>query len=675
MKYLFNNVIFAPDDENKLVVNGTTQSLSIRLAALLRYFLDNNEQVRSNQEILDAVWGDGEHRFEAVRAAVSRLNRLLPQEAQIRNLRLQGYLMSVDLKKVETKYRKTELILEESPFVKKAAIIAMASLFFLSIAALGSWAGVGHWIDHTPNYTVQNLKPVFTRDHLVGIPQLSPDGRYVAYRQTRDTFDNANLAVTDLQSGETQSFAKMMFTDGIKWSPNGNKIVYQYRDAETCQIRLLEFDNDKNLKDNTILTECLPKSGVLTFAWFNEHEFYVNLVDSHTEGFSIHQLYSFDIRTKALTKLLTAENKGVGFFSLEYDASIDSLYLLMTSNFVESEFYRYRAGKLSKLKTIEYPVWYYAAANNQLIYKDNRNNLLINQPADNFDNPKILLPSTMEPIMKPHINGSKLTFLAGSTYGFELKKRLSGQLTTVSLEGFEPSVLARYKGSLIFASGQTGIYQIYLLSQDNRVIKISDISQNEYIHHIEVAEAADMFAVSYQNKVDIYKYEQGELMLMHSLPGYRDAFISADGETILVSQLENSNSTGNIIELRTHDLQPTGLEISNAKMAVYYQGQVVYVDDKQQLIRFDESAPNLLATDIHVQSLMYTDLHSDKLYYIAIQDNRSTLFAFDFTDRSLNQIRVNGSDPTKVEVIQDEIFIRTRQLLRPKIMIGEMATN
>lgn len=223
MKYLFNNVIFTPNEEIKLRVDGEAKNLSVRLVALLQYFLDTNEQFSSNQEILDAVWGEGEHRFETMRTAISRLNQLLPDDAQIKNSRLQGYGLNVELKKVEARYRKTELILEDSPFVRQVVFMAVTSLFLISVAALGSWAGVGQWIE-PPDYTVQNIKPVFTRDYLVGVPQLSPDGNFIAHRQSNGNFENAHLAITDLQNGETQTLAKIKFFDGSKWSPSGDKL-------------------------------------------------------------------------------------------------------------------------------------------------------------------------------------------------------------------------------------------------------------------------------------------------------------------------------------------------------------------------------------------------------------------------------------------------------------------
>lgn len=675
MKYLFSNVIFTPDEKVKLKVDGQVVQLSIRAVALLQYFLDTNEQISSPQQILDAVWGKGEYTFEAARTAIHRLNQKLPEDAQIENIRMEGYVLNVDLKKIAIKHQKTELIFEKSPFLKRATILSIASLFILSLVGLGAWAGVGKWLDPEPAYTVQNIKPIFTRDHLVGIPQLSPDGNFIAHRQSSGSFDNAYLAITDLQSGETQSLTNMRFTDGIKWSPSGDKIVYQFRDDESCEIRLLELNASKGVADNNLLTGCLPKSGVLSFAWFNEHEFYVNLVDSPTEKLSIHQLYSIDIRTKTPTKLLTADNKGVGFFSLEYDAAVDTLYMLMTSDFVTTEFYRYREGALDKFKTIPYPTWYYAAANNQLVYKNQRNDFVINQPAEDFADQKVLLPSTMEPVMKPHINGNKLTYLAGSTYGFELKTWDGEQLADVELERFKPSVLARYKGDLIFASDQTGINQLYLLNQENNVIRISNMTKNESIKHIEVAETAGIFAVSYRNKVDFYHYHQGEFEQLNSLPGYRDAYLSADGDKVLLSQLKNAEATGTVIEMRLSDLQPTGLEIHNTIMAIYYQGDVIYADKKHQLLRYDEYEPEVLATGINISTLRQTTLYDDKLYYIARQQNQRTLFTYDLVSSEQTQVHLPGADPTRIEVINGEIFIRTRQLLRPKIMVGELTTN
>ena len=99
---------------------------------------------------------------------------------------------------------------------------------------------------------------------------------------------------------------KWRFDDGFKWDWAGDKIVYQRRTKNSCEIRLLRFDASKQITDDSLLKQCLVKSGQLSFAWVNEHEFYVNLVDSERPGLPLHQLYTFDIRTKQATKILAA---------------------------------------------------------------------------------------------------------------------------------------------------------------------------------------------------------------------------------------------------------------------------------------------------------------------------------------------------------------------------------
>ena len=255
MKYLFNNAVFTPDEAIKLTVDGKTIALPKRLVALLKYFLETNEQISDNNKILAAVWGPGEHTFDAVRTAVYRLNGLLPDDTQVKNVMREGYVLSVDLKKVETKYQKTELILEKSRYIKNATTISLVSFFLLAIVGLGTWAD--KWIDPPPVYTLQNVNDVFTRDHLVGLPQLSPDGKYVAHRLSNKIFEDDYLALTHLTSGEAKRLSKMRFDDGFKWDWAGNKIVYQHRTKTSCQIRLLQFDDNKDVTSKRLLTQCL----------------------------------------------------------------------------------------------------------------------------------------------------------------------------------------------------------------------------------------------------------------------------------------------------------------------------------------------------------------------------------------------------------------------------------
>ena len=62
MEYFFNNnIVFTPNAEIKLMVNGEAKKLSKQSVDLLQYFLDANEKIRNYDQILAAVWGPGEY--------------------------------------------------------------------------------------------------------------------------------------------------------------------------------------------------------------------------------------------------------------------------------------------------------------------------------------------------------------------------------------------------------------------------------------------------------------------------------------------------------------------------------------------------------------------------------------------------------------------------------------
>jgi hypothetical protein len=73
------------------VTKGLPDGLTPIDAALLRYFLANPDRVCTFEELLDAVWEDGEKSKRALEAAVHRLRRTLEPDEHIKNVRGIGY--------------------------------------------------------------------------------------------------------------------------------------------------------------------------------------------------------------------------------------------------------------------------------------------------------------------------------------------------------------------------------------------------------------------------------------------------------------------------------------------------------------------------------------------------------------------------------------------------------
>jgi hypothetical protein len=121
--------------------------------------------------------------------------------------------------------------------------------------------------------------------------------------------------------------------------------------------------------------------------------------------------------------------------------------------------------------------------------------------------------------------------------------------------------------------------------------------------------------------------------------------------------------------MQLKDLQPQSLGIKGAITAMYYQGDVIYVDKHRQLRRYAANH-QVMADNIRVRSFEQSLLQHDKLYYIATKAGASMLFAYDLGTGEQSAVELDGAAPTRMAVIDDKIFIRVREVLRPKLMVG-----
>jgi hypothetical protein len=199
------------------------------------------------------------------------------------------------------------------------------------------------------------------------------------------------------------------------------------------------------------------------------------------------------------------------------------------------------------------------------------------------------------------------------------------------------------------------------------------MQQNELIKHIAVA--GELFAVSYYNRVDFYQYRDGTLTLTNSMPGYSNAFIANDAATVLLATVAGSKTTGKVSEVRLDDMQPTGLVIKNTILAMYHQGAVIYVTDNHQLKRLINNNHEVIADNIPIRSFEQSTIKDNKLYYLSTKAAEKTVAVYDFDNGMQQAIELDGVEPTRIVMVNDVLYIRTQQVLRPKLMVGTIVEN
>ena len=663
-----------PDAKNPVLVDGKPQDTGgQKPVQVLAFLLDNNGQTKKRNDIIAKVWGEenaSQTSNEALSSAVARANKALAGTCKIENIRNQGYRIDVELTKIEPAKTQTIVIHEKLTINKSTLMLYIFSLVFLCLGFLATTSQP----HPTASYTVTNIEQVVTWNNAVTRPLISPDGKLIAYRLISNIHQDVDLVVSERATAAMTKMAKIRYDDGFRWHIAGDKILYQTKVDNRCEIRLAYLTVNKSIKQDELLTTCRLNSGRLSFAWFNQDEFYFNGVDNEAPGLPFHQLYRFNINTKAMTKVLTTELEGgIGFYSLEYDLANDTLYMLKLNREYTSDVYRYKNGKLDKIANIGHLLRYYTVFNGQFIYVNDRNELVASDLASNLSVTKVLLPSIKIPISMPNIVNNQIAFMSGHLFSYALHMLDNGTIESIELAGLIPYNIAEHPHALLFTSKQTGINQIYQRLGNGEVKQLSNFSKHSAIQHLSAID--DIVAVSYINRVDLYRLKQSKLTFISSLSHFTDGILAKNGKTILLTKVTNNKNqlTDRIVELQLADFEPTGLPLDQALMAIYHQDSVIYINRQQQLMRLHNGEHQLLFDNIAVNSISAVAHNDAKFYYVA-KDTKQ-LMVFDFTTNTLEALDLKELIPSHITTINGELYIRTQKSLPPKLLVGSLSKN
>ena len=674
-KYKFYNVVFTPDEYHQIKFDGKKVHLSPLQSKLLTYLVESPGKTKERDDILKDVWDGEERHYEVITRTISELKSKLPSTCNFTYVPRKGYAFEHDVIIEQPKFERLERLFAHSPGVKH---FLYALLVVISLAITYGFTDLYYGINPPPRHELTNIDTLFTRDYLTRVPQLSPDGRFVAHQLSKEVYVKDYLGLFDAQKGDTTPLFDMSFFDGLEWNLTGDKIVYQDTSTGQCEIRLISFhDDDKTKFSNELLTDCFNTSGSFSFAWYSNNEFYVNFTAKEeittANRLPQHHLYSFNIDTKERIKLATSEYKeGVGYYSLEYDRYSDTLYFLQTEKFATTRFYSYHNNKLKELAEVDYLVYFFTVDGNRLIYKNNQNQFLINYPADNFNDAQPLLINQPLQIGQPSLKGDQLVYMVGETFHFNLQKLEGDVLTPLALNGFSTYALAKVDNSLVFASAQTGIYQLYKLNSDGELKNISHFKENQLIRDIHAVN--NKLVLSTFNKVTLYEFKDEALKQVKVFKGYNRGVLSADGTRVLLTNHKSDDIT-TIYEKQLDSLFHSNKTIALGRFAFYHQNNIIYLNKDRELVRLINDKESIIATGINTNGIEYTAIDGDDLYYIEQHKTLNKLFKVNLVTGKKMLIDLKNVNPTKVLVLNGQIYIRTKQMRKTLFIKGDLVVH
>ena len=684
-RYKFNQVVFTPDERNQLKYEGKAIHLPPTLSTLLVLLVENPGITITKDEILQAVWKTTKRTDDIITTTISELRQYLPKSCTISVVPRKGYTFDHKVAVEQVKLEKLEYWFAHTPGLKKYLdALIMVIIAFTLYAGNLLVTSLYYGLNPPPRHEVENTDPIFTRDYSAKRPRLSPNGRFIAHVLSIDSFANTHIGLYDAQKRDTRPIAAIGRADGYKWNLTGDKIIYQKTITGKCEIRLLSFhDKDKTQHTDERLGYCAPKSGQLSFAWFNDNEFYANFVvegaKPTSNNFPYHHLYSYNIKTKRKKPIKKADfQDDFGFYSLEYDPVTKRLYFLQVNNFESTDVYQYDGKNITKIATVDQYIKFFTVHNNKLIYKNKQGHFVINHPAHDFNNPQELLRAYAEPLAYPHLVSDKLVYLAGKTSTASLYQKplnqdadqpiAEKQLTEISTNGFNPDNLTSYNNQLIFSAKSTGVTQVYM-QVNNTIKQISTMQYNQDIIHLDIAK--DIVAISYDSRVDLYHLKNQQLAFIKSLEGYNRGQIHHSGKTLLLASTKGKD-TSSIVELNIDDLTPTGRQVSEIQLAFYHNNDIIYLDNDRELIRISENGQKTITNQVNIDGLQYTDVAGNHLYYIHWMDPNRPLMKLDLITGHKSQIPLEDIKPSRVHIMSNTMVIRTVKPLIPSIVVGDL---
>jgi len=353
MRWLFNEFTF--DSSTRLLtIDDEAQLLEPKVAQLLTYFLENQQQDINRDQLLNHVWNNQIVTENAINRVVGLLRKAVSDENKIKHTIVTvpkvGYrfiahtvlLPECAPQQSETNNRAVQTTPKLGLFLKRH-FNKILIIIISAIVTLSAWQKQNSAIATNPK-----VEPVTRLSANQYDAHYANEQDRLIYSSRQDNFQA--LFLTSLPNIKPQVISKDggHATQG-RWSNDDSTLIYLFKNDKTCEFHQVDFINKKPQAPRTIY-QC-PLKTVTNFAISHDNQT-LYFVKKDTL-FAPYQVFSLHISDGLETRLPQPKPLGKGNHQLNLSPNGDDLLLLSNQRPGQTSFYRLNLSSMAYTKLLD----------------------------------------------------------------------------------------------------------------------------------------------------------------------------------------------------------------------------------------------------------------------------------------------------------------------------------
>ena len=349
-KYFINPGTNEIEDISAGVPGKNTVSVEPRIMNLLVLLASGKGEVFSREYLIEKIWGNTFVGEEGLTQAVSRLRKILNDNAKdsqiIQTIPKKGYRLTAGIEEISSENSGLRTTKSENTFLKKNHII-LISAFIFSIVII-------YFLSEeffSDNYNISpsdllNAKPVTSESGLEMYPSISPDGSAVVFSLMKEGENNFNLYIKSLLTNELKQFVVDSAHNVFPvWSPDGKFISYVKLNNGNSDI----FIKSVGGKGENEIVKCAIES-YPTMCWLDNKTIIYSDKSGNDSGKRNYKLFLKNIETGEVHNLTSPSQQFLGdvnpivspdkktiFFKRMTNNNFGNIYSLNLKNKIEKK--------------------------------------------------------------------------------------------------------------------------------------------------------------------------------------------------------------------------------------------------------------------------------------------------------------------------------------------------
>ena len=660
----------------------------------LTFILSHTHQYLTKLDIARGIWGtilphDEENKSAQAKKYVSMVRKHLGamgiDDSWLMTEEHQGYKVNCRVEYISNEQRLREAQAaaqarqqaEESQNLRKTRVrIAMATVAGLMVT-IALWFGLS-WLFSEQSVRINNVVQLTSLSGLSRHPAYSFDGKAIAFVHTRtDGTSKILVKVEDDINYHVMTRGEQDLSPAF--SPNGKRLAFQYKNAETCEIRMLNLDNQyQPIGDSIHLTHCHPNNSFAAIEWLSDE---VLLFTDRSAQNQPNALYQYHLGHKRRQQLASVGDRGKvdpGFYDIFVNRQNGTVILLDTPDYVKTRVSRLDAkGEVQPLRLFNFILMSIALIDNRMVYRS-MDNQLMSIELDNLDKPpRVVYPNPLKPIGYPVSNGAqnRLAFISGEFYkshlhSWSISDGDSSEIISSRFRLTHPHAVA---DEVLFISRESGIKQIYSYKKHLRY-QLTNFKTDPKISGFVASADKRWLAITSDNGTSIYRRHPKGLTQVKHFPSGAYPDFKDNGERLLLTMLDQQGGQSEVREfqldttVRANAFEPTGIIIAKARFAMYHPSGILYVpSSNDQIRRFTLEKDESIIHNIRPANPDSIDASNDFLF-VATKDRQ--LLKIDLRSHQVSTMAKHMYG--QLTVNQNTLFYLTHSQGQMDIVVGQV---